>query len=121
MTEQKIDVEIVQTKIVDLNVKFAVEENTAIQIDAKLSSSVFEPKDEADPTTMLKLQCEMKDAAGEQIDIKCTAEMIVKMTPIPANRIEAVNEYCQEVVQTELVKQITKVLVAMGHNFAFNQ
>lgn len=118
MSEYKV--ELVQCQITEINIHVDLEENTALQIESEFFASIFEPNDAADPTTMLKVECSFKDPTSKLLDVKCSAELVFSLDPIPEKRIEVLSGNTREAIQEELTKRVVAILKNMGHNFAFS-
>lgn len=110
------EVTLVQSRIVDINVNVSIEENSEMQIEAAFGASIHEPIDSADPTVMVKVNCELKDVANKMLHITCVAETIFEINPTPESYVEVLKKHTQEPIQADIMSRISQVLHAMGHN-----
>lgn len=118
MTE--FEVKLVQSKIVDLSMNIAIEESTAVNIEATFSASVYEPKDDTDPTAMVKATCELTDSTKKLLRIECTAEMVFEINPVPENYADVLSKYSRDTIQKDMMDKISNIVRAMGHNLAIS-
>lgn len=118
MSEYKVD--LVQCKINNIAIRVDMEESIVLQMESQFSASVFEPNDVSDPTTLIKVDCEIKDATGKMLNIACSAELVFAIDPIPEDRIQVLSQKTRTAIQEELTQRIVTILNGMGHKFAFS-
>ena len=116
MSEYKV--ELVQLKINKLKVMVALEEATALQMNSQYSASVFEPNDSADPTALVKVECNFKDATEKMLAVTCVADLFFTIDPLPDDRIEILSQNTRDIIQRALTEKITTILNDMGHKIA---
>lgn len=118
MSEYKVD--LVQCKINSIDISVDMKESVVLQMESQFSASVFEPNDVSDPTALIKVDCEIKDATGKMLNVTCSAELVFAIDPIPENRVQVLRKYTHKAIQEEISQRVVTILNGMGHNFAFS-
>lgn len=112
-----IHVELLSCYINKLSVELNFEENTVGQIQVHNEATVYEPKDETDPTILIMADCSVSDVSGKLLNMTCEAQFIFSFDPIPANRGAAAREHCYKIMHETIIQKTVAVLNGMGHNF----
>ena len=111
---------LITCRIDKLEIDVDVDDDSALQISASYSASVFEPKDDSDPTTMVKVDCTLSEQTGKKFSVSCSAECYIEFDSIPENRAEFLSEHSRDAIHREVFKKISAILHDMGHDFIFN-
>lgn len=114
-------VELLSSHINKLNVDVNFEESTMTQIEVHHSASVYEPKDETDPTILVKADCKIKDPSEALLNMTCEADFVFKFDPIPDNRSSAAAEYCPKIIHDTMAQKAIAILNGMGHKFSLGE
>lgn len=118
MSEYKV--ELVQSRINKIDINIEMQEDYAVQIESQYKASVYEPNDEKDPTALIKVECDFKDAASKLLEVSCVAELFFTIDPIPENRVEILGQQTREIIQEEMTNKILSILDGMGHKIAIS-
>ena len=116
MAEYKV--ELVQSHINKIDISIDMQENAAVQIESQYMASVYEPNDENDPTSLVKVECKLKDIANKSLEVSCVAELFFTIDPIPEDRVEILGQQTRQIIQEEITKKIVNILDGMGHKIA---
>ena len=116
MSEYKV--ELVQFRINKINVNVQMQEDSVVKIESQYKASVYEPNDEKDPTTLIKVEYSFNDTENKLLEVLCVAELFFTIDPIPENRVEILRQQTREIIQEEMTKKVVGILDGMGHQIA---
>lgn len=114
-------VELLSSHINKLTVDVNFEETAITQIEVNHSASVYEPKDETDPTILVKADCVIKDPSEELLKMTCETEFVFKFDPIPENRSAVAADYCPKIIHESIAKKAVAILNGMGHKLSLGE
>lgn len=114
-------VELVQAKITKLNVENIADTSDTFQLKTNQRASVFEPKDDNDPTIMIKSEFSMFDESEQLLAVNMNIEFIFKFDPIPNDRTEIASKYCPTIMSEKSVDMASAILREMGHQIVIGK
>jgi len=113
----KFEVKLLDSKLVDVNIKLNFSEVDEVNVEGKYSATVHEPKDSTNTTALVKTKCELFDSTKEVINIVCNSEMYFQIEPTPENYPEVLMAHSQKMIQEDILEKIRNIIHAMGHEF----
>lgn len=114
-------VELISMHINKLTVQVDFDESAITQMEVYHSASVYEPKDETDPTILVKADCKIKDPSEDLLQMTCEGEFVFKFDPIPDNRSSVAAEYCPKIIHDTIAQKAIDILNGMGHRLSLGE
>lgn len=114
-------VELIQAKITKLNIENIADTSDTFQLKTSQHASVFEPKDDSDPTLMIKSEFSMFDENKQLLAVNMDIEFIFKFDPTPNDRTEIASKYCPTIMSEKSVDMASAILREMGHQIVIGK
>lgn len=113
------NIELVKFKIKKINIVSEISSSGHSKINANFKMSINEPLEPSDPTVLLGIDVSIGDDSDE-LEVKCSADIIFKFDPVPDNWESAVIENCPDLVRKKIIESIQQMLDAMGQPVQLN-
>lgn len=113
------NVELVKFEIKKVDIVSEIGSSGQSKINANFKMSINEPLERNDPTVLLGIDVSIGDDSDE-LEIKCTADIIFKFDPVPESWESAVIENCPDLVRKEIIGRVQQMLDAMGQHVQLN-
>lgn len=114
-------IELLSATVTKINAEINIKDAQGFQINQEDSSSVYEPKDQSNPTVMVRSKCSLKDPSGEQFSFSMAVDFIFKFDPIPDDWTAAISNHCRQMIHDKVRDLAVSILHSMGHNLAIGK